>query len=144
MWKFSEPGLVLTDRPLILSSIVPGLAVGLENADEIVLPLDRRTALALYNDRDIGETVIRDPQHIGIDELNQRLVQQAASEVYCHPDDVNRLQRVRLPNPDDRALFQVSPCDEMMDSVAFATDGINSPPERKQPRRYTPIEEWRS
>jgi len=144
VWKFSQPGLVLTDRPLILSSAVPGLSVGLENADEIIVPLDRCTALALYNDRDIDETVIRDPQHIFVDQLNQRLVQQAASEIYCHPDDVDRLQQVQLPNPDDRTLFHVSPAGQDMDSVAFATDGINSPPERKQPRRYAPLEKWRS
>jgi hypothetical protein len=138
--KFPEPGLVLTDNPLVLfqrrKNAVPGLGVGLATADEIWLPLDRQTLLTLHTDKAVGEIVMRPPYGpLGpdLDKINEFIVSQAHREVYCHPDDVDRLERVTFPDP-DRPVMTLNGAGWMRGS----TDGVNKPPRRQGHHRYRP------
>lgn len=134
--KFPEAGLVLTDRPVVLyqkpENRSERLGVGVGNADEIWMPLDRRTALILHGDEIVGERVIKVPPKHSVDDFNQVVVAQAGSEVYCHPEDVWRLHRLDLPQPDRQPLVQVSGADW----VKGDTDGVNAPPKRAGHMRY--------
>lgn len=133
--KFPEDGLVLTDKPLALyqkpEHRSPWMGVGIGNADEVWVPLDRRTALILHNEELVGERVIKAPPEHSVDDFNQAIVSQAGHEVYCHPDDLWRLRRLRLPRA-DRPLFQVSGGDWNRGT----TDGVNAPPRRRKHMRY--------
>jgi Protein of unknown function (DUF4238) len=132
--RFREPGLVLCDRPIALRQYDrhrrPGRGFGVIDADEILVPLDRRTAMALHNDPMIGEAIIDDPP-VSVDDFNQCIVSNANAEVYCHPADVVRLEALELPMP-GRPLIMV---DETTRS-SVNTDGVNSAPIRKRHRRY--------
>ena len=135
--KFSSPGLILPDNPVILIGASPGTSVGIGNAEEILLPLDRRTLLCLSNDRSTGDRILRDPPHVTIDELNQEFCQRATSEIYCHPDDVERLQRLRLPTLGSEPLLLLDFPGRAGEISLLRTDGMNEPPERLSPRRYS-------
>lgn len=132
--KFAEPGLVLSDRPMYLyrkpEHQTPFLGVGPATADEIWLPIDRRTALILHGDEVVGDGLREAPSEFSIDQMNQALVSGTYIELYCHPDDLDRLDRLTLPNP-DRPLMEMSG-----GWLAADSDGVNSPPRRKRPRRY--------
>jgi len=135
--KFSEPGgLVLPDSPVSLFAAPerasPFRGVGFGTADEIHVPLDRRTALALHRDESIGDAVI-EASADQIDSFNQSTVWSAGSEVYCHPDDVHRLQRIELPD----AVRPVAMAN--MGWVTARVDGVNAPPERPAPRRFRAV-----
>ncbi len=133
--KFPEPGLLLTDRPLIMyqnpENRSPVSGVGIATADELWVPLDRSTALILHNEELIGERIIYATPDYGIDDFNQALVSQAAREIYCHPDDLSRLGSLDLPAP-DRPLMNISGGSW----IKAMADGVNAPPKRKGHRRY--------
>lgn len=95
------------------------------------MPLDRSTALILHSEELVGEIVIKAPAEHSVDDFNQVVISQASREVYCHPDDVWRLRRLDLPDP-DRPLVTVSGGDW----VKATTDGVNAPPARKNHLRY--------
>jgi hypothetical protein len=99
--KFPEPGLILPDDPVSLFMMPerasPFLGVGFGTADEIHVPLDRSTALSLHRDESIGD-VVAEASAGWIDRFNQSMVWSAGSEIYCHADDVDRLQRTELPD----------------------------------------------
>lgn len=132
--RFAEPGLVLTDRPLYLyrkpEHHNPYLGVGPVTADEVWLPIDRRTLLILHGDEVIGDGMRNAPADLSIDQMNQALVSSTYLELYCHPDDLGRLEGLELPDP-NRPLMEMSGGWLETDS-----DGVNSPPRRKRPRRY--------
>ena len=133
--QFQEPGLVLTDRPVVLSQYprnrVPGVGVGIINADEILIPLDRRTVLLLHNELDLPDAFSTKSGDMTIDEVNQSVVGNATAELYCHPDDAWRLKMLRWPSP-KRPLIEVSGGL----GADVVTDGVNSPPSRRTHRRY--------
>jgi len=68
-----------------------------------------------------------------MDTVNQAVASNAEAEIYCHPDDLSRLDRVDTQSEEARALFHVS-ADPTFDT---GTDGVNQPPKRKRHRRYT-------
>jgi hypothetical protein len=133
--QFPEPGLVLSDRPVVLSQYprnrLPGVGVGVINADEILIPLDRRTVLLLHKEFDLPDAFSTKPGDMTIDEVNQAVVGNATSELYCHPDDAERLKELRWPSP-NRPLLQMSGGL----GADIVTDGVNSPPTRRNHRRY--------
>jgi hypothetical protein len=135
VWKLPEPGLVFTDRPVVLSQYPensdPLMGVGVANADEILFPLDRQHLLLLHLDLTMPNSHTAAPFGLSLDEINQVIAGHAAQEVYCHPADVDRLASLTLPDP-EKPLF-------IVDGPRFLetkTDGVNSPPVRKRPRRY--------
>lgn len=132
--KFSEPGLVLTDNPLVVfqarENWTPSRGVSIGNADEIWFPLDRSSALILHSDALVGERVVRNPATT-IDEFNQVVVSQAAQEIYCHPDDLPRLCRLDLPKA-NRPIMKVSGADWITAKI----DGVNAPLMRTGHHRY--------
>ena len=134
LFRFDEPGLVLSDRPLVWyqkpSNRNPLLGVGIVNADQLWLPLDRRTALVLHSDPTIPEEV-RTGHPALIDTFNAYVVGNAWAEVYCHPDDLRRLESYQFPEP-NRPLMHVNAGPEL----SVRTDGANAPPERGRHRRY--------
>lgn len=134
MVRFAEPALVLSDRPLLLyqrpENRNPRMGVGFINADELWLPLSRKEALILHNDPSIGELIYDAPGEVA-HEFNQAVVWNAASEVYCHPDELQRLNHLEFPTP-NRPLMQMTGGDWMKSG----TDGINDSPQRRRHRRY--------
>jgi hypothetical protein len=135
--RFPEGGLLLCDRPLVLfqreENRQPDRGFGIIDADEILLPVDRRTVLILHNDPEIGEQILDAPPGYAIDNLNQIVVSNAVAEVYCHPADEHMLEGLELPEP-DRPLLRAS-----VGSWFKATiDGINAPPTRRRHRRWRP------
>jgi hypothetical protein len=89
--------------------LVAGLGLG--NPDELWLPLDRSTTLILHSDAQRGERVIRAQRYgdesAAIDDFNQAVVYNARAEVYCHPDDVDRLDGLTFADP-ELPLLKVS------------------------------------
>lgn len=137
--RFDRNGLVLSDRPVVPYQKpvkrMPGFGVGFGNADEIWLPLDRRTLLILHSDPVVVDRILDAPPNFSIDVCNQQLIQQTTAEIYCHPDDLRRLEQLDLPDP-DRPLFTVTGADWMRGG----TDGVNQPATRKRHRRYRRID----
>jgi hypothetical protein len=133
--RFSEPGLVFCDRPLVLRqhdhNRRAGRGFGLVDADEVLLPLDRQRALTMHRDHAIGNCVVDDPAGYTVDDFNQCIVSHAAEEVYCHPDDEARLDRLILPSSSQPLLMV-----QGASWVKGKTDGVNEPPERRRSRRY--------
>ncbi len=133
--RFPEPGLLLSDRPIVLyqrpGSRSPFSGVGPANADEIWLPLDRRTILVLHRDAELGDFTIDVPTSRQIDGFNQAIVAGAASELYCHPADLGRLEQLQLPDA-NQPLVHVSG----VEWLAVQSDGVNAAPVRKPHRRY--------
>lgn len=133
--RFPEPGLVLTDKPLVMyqspEKRSSWFGVGLATADELWLPLDRRTALILHNEEVVGERIIKAPPDHSVDDFNQAVVSQAYAELYCHPDDLDRVNTLTLPDP-SAPIMRVSGADW----VKGKTDGVNEPPRRRGHHRY--------
>jgi len=133
--RFTNPGLVLADRPMWLyvkpDGLPPFLGVGPATADEVWIPIDRSTALMLHGHADIGDCEI-DANTVGLTAtaFNQCAVSAAADEVYCHPDELPALQPLELPSS-ERPLLQI---DGQMPMAE--TDGVNAPPKRRGYRRY--------
>ena len=135
VFAFNEPGLVLSDRPLVLyqtpANRNPLLGVGIVNADQLWLPLDRRTALVLHSDPAIPEEVRFPADPALIDTFNGYVVRNAWAEVYCHPDDLRRLDGYEFPPP-NRPIMEVNAGLEL----SVRSDGVNAAPERRRHRRY--------
>jgi hypothetical protein len=134
--KFSEPGLVTCDRPIVLfqhpENRRPFEGVGIGTADEISISLDRRTLLVMHTDRDFGDCVIPAPGGYTTRAFNQMVVQNARAEIYCHPDDVENVLSLDLP-PANRPVASI-------EGGAWGgrpyPDGVNASPKRQKPRRY--------
>ena len=126
---------MLSDRPVLLyqkpENWMPDVGVGFATADQVWLPLNRQTLLILHNDAVVGDRVFDAPPGFSVDECNQTLIRQTAAEIYCHPDDLRRLEQLDLP-PADRPLWSVMGGDWMKGG----TDGVNKPPTRKRHRRF--------
>lgn len=135
--RFPEPGPVITDNPVTMNQHPenwhPLRGVGYGTADELWLPLDRQTALLMHLDDDSGDQVVAAPPGITVDGVNQLVVSQAFTDVYCHPDDVERVRRLKFPDP-NRPISTLSGAEFMRGS----TDGINAAPVRRAPFRYKP------
>ncbi len=133
--RFPEPSLLFCDRPLVLfqrsENQQPGRGLGIIDADEILLPIDRSTVLILHNDPDIGERILGAPPGYTVESLNQIIVSNAAAEVYCHPDDEHRLQSLEFPEP-GRPLLRATVGSWFTASI----DGVNAPPRRRRHRRW--------
>jgi len=133
--RFPGRRLVLCDRPILLyqrpENRSPWMGVGPATADELWLPLDRRTLLILHDGDDVGDFITPAPPGVTIDGINQALVSTAASEVYCHPSDVGRIDCLQMPSG-DQPLLSVSGADW----ANVSSDGVNAPPKRTRPRRY--------
>lgn len=136
LFRVHEPGLILSDRPLVLyqrpENRRPLSGVGIATADELWLPLDRRTSLILHSDSEVGdiEIEVKSTSELSVDDFNQAVAMNADSEIYVHPDDMSRVDRLEMPQT-DRPLMQVSG-----GWVATGTDGINEAPKRRRHRRY--------
>jgi hypothetical protein len=132
--RYAEPGLVTCDRPIGLfqhpENRHPLMPPGPATADEIFVPLDRRTALVLHRDDLVGEQFFAAPPDETIDERNQQIAGNARSEIYAHPDDLGRLKGLQLP-PANMPVLRI---DGGWDT-SFP-DGVNEPPERTRPRRF--------
>jgi hypothetical protein len=107
------------------------MGVGLATADELWMPLDRWTAVILHTDELVGDRVIEAPQDHSVDDFNQAVVGHAHAEIDAHPDDVARVDKLRLPDL-DRPFGQITGGD----FIRAATDGINAPARRKGHHRY--------
>lgn len=133
--KMPEPGLVLCDNPIVLyqepGNRVSGVGVGVGNADELWVPLDRSTLAIFHRDAAIGDGVEFRPEGVDVRELNQAIVSSASKEVYCHPDDVDGLRVLSFPDP-DRPISSIAGAEWLRGRV----DGLNAAPRRRQPRRY--------
>lgn len=133
--RLPVPGLFTSDSPIIRyqkpQSRVAGYGVGIGNADEIWLPLDRQTVLMLHSEEIIGERIIPADDEYGIDQFNQMTVNHAVDEVYFHPDDRHRLTKVDL-QPRDRPVSLVNGGG----GIGLLTDGINGSPSRRKAHRY--------
>ena len=133
--RFPEGGLLLCDRPLVLfqreENRQPDRGFGIIDADEILLPVDRRTVLILHNEPEMGEQILDAPPGYAIENLNQIVVSNAVSEVYCHPADEHRLKGLEFPEP-DRPLLRATTGSWFTATI----DGINAPPTRRRHRRW--------
>ncbi len=133
--RFPERGLILSDCPLVLYQAPehrrPFRGVGIINADELWLPINRSTAFVLHSDPNRTERFVNAPAHATLDSVNQAIALSASAEIYCHPDDLDRVMRLQLPEQ-DRPLLNVM-ADKQFDT---GTDGIDRPPTRKQHHRY--------
>lgn len=132
--KFEFDGLILPDGGVALWSQhrSPSLGIGVGTAEELRVPLDRRTLLTLHNDPEIRDTVFKCDNEKLMRDANQVACHSSHDEMYCHPDDVDWLLDLEFPSP-ERPLARV---DGQL--LGLRTDGINSPPKRRFPRRYTP------
>lgn len=132
--RFPATGLLLPDEPFHLYQLPehrePMMGVGYGTADQIQLPVDRSTALILHRDEVVGDAIIEMPSD-SIDEFNAAVVWNAHSELYAHPDDLYRLGRIELPQP-DRPIMQAFGAD----FVGSRVDGLNEPARRQRARRF--------
>ncbi len=128
---FREPGLVLPDRPVVLASHSdsPGMR-GMAHAEQILVPLDRSTALILRKNNSIPMSVATIDADERMTSLNQSLLLNARAEVYCHPDDTEQLDGLKFPDV-DRPLM------ESNTDIGIDVDGINRTPKRTRPLRFT-------
>lgn len=135
VFRLDEPGLILCDRPLILYQRPENrhshIGVGILNADELWLPLDRRTAIILHKDDELGDFEVSAASlNLRVEDFNQAVALNADTEIYSHPDDVSAVEGLDKPGP-QRPLMQVTG-----GWVTTGTDGVNEPPVRKRHRRY--------
>src|SRR5665213_1661930 len=73
LYRFRQPGLVLSDRPVILKSTDTKLdeGIGLANADQIIVPIDRQAALVLGTLGTTGCGVITTSDELLLRQINQ-------------------------------------------------------------------------
>ena len=137
--KYTKPGLLLPDNPVVnLYDDAEPLWKGTTDSHKPkCVPIDRSTALIMHSNPATPEKCSIDPQNIRIEYLNQVLVDQAMQEVYCHPEDLKYLKKLRLPDSRDRPLLQV----RGEDYIGGTVDGVNAPAKRKRHRRYKKSEE---
>lgn len=131
---FADPGLVLCDQPVVLyrrpQNRNPLMGVGIANADEIWLPLDRHNVLVLHDRQAPPSGVVNAPTMLR-DSFNQAIIANTKVEIYCHPDDLSLVRSAELPEP-NRPIFGM----DGGSSLIGQTDGVNSPPKRRKPHRY--------
>ena len=140
LMHFPEPGLVLCDRPLALY-VGPerrrsDRGVGIANAEELWLPLDRTRVLVLhdYPELDEGEMELPTPFR---DSFNQGIIANAVGEIYCHPVDREIVQHAELPDPNQPLLgFDGGSWFDL------EADGVRAPPRRRWPHRYHRPTDW--
>jgi len=127
---FREPGLILSDRPVVLASRSdsPGMR-GMAHAEQILIPVSRRTALLLRKDDSIPMNVMNISADERMTSLNQSVLLNARTEAYCHPDDVHQLNGLKFPDV-DRPLLQTD------SDIGIEVDGVNQAPRRKRPLRF--------
>lgn len=134
--RFAEPGLVLSDRPLVLyrdpERWHPQTGVGVATADELWLPLDRRNVLVLHNrplfeDGAVVKGLPPEFRHV----LNQAVIGNTTNRIYCHPSDRAAVDSSEIPDP-QQPLLGV----EAGSWFKVRTDGVNAPPTCRRPRRY--------
>lgn len=131
--KFSEPGIVLPDTPVVLSGPSdPNFGIGLATAPEILVPLDRQTILALHNYDELADQIVEVEQRHLQDDFNRVLVAGAFEEVYCHPADQERVLSIVQEPREERPLLFV----DGSISRQIEADGVNAPPRRRRPRRH--------
>lgn len=128
----TELGLALPDRPIFLyqrpENRHPLAGVGFGTADEIWVPLARRTLLVLHSDPSIGDMFATASPEMMADK-NQGFIHNAWDEIYCHPDDAARITQLEMPSP-ERPLFGVGGAHDT------PSDGVNDAPSRRAHRRY--------
>jgi hypothetical protein len=95
----SEAHFITADVPLALWAETPGPfgSVSVMIADEVCLPIDREKCLLLNHptgDTERGEETTAEVDAVRVDEVNRRIVNQAARFIFCHPDDVAMVQRL--------------------------------------------------
>jgi len=136
--EFQPGGLVITDNPVVLytrpENRHPFLGVGVATADEILLPVNRRTALIFHSDDLVGDRKINVDNPMATSDFNHLMINGAFEEIYAHPEDVDSLRSLSWPDP-NRAVMTVNGGGW----VRAQTDGVNAPPVRKKPRRYRGI-----
>lgn len=133
LFRLSEPGLVLPDTPVVMtSSSDPSFGTGVATAQELLVPLDRRTVLVVHNDEAIGDQIVEVEGSSPLDDFNRMLVGGAYEEVYCHPDDHERVLLIVQEPRDDVPLFFAGGAP----SNGIEADGVNMPPRRRRPRRH--------
>jgi hypothetical protein len=99
--RFPEDGLILPDQPITLYAArrSPMMGVGVATADELIVPIDRRTALIMHLDERVGDRVVDAAPGQTVDGFNQHVAGSTFREVFCYPDDVARLDAIQLPEP---------------------------------------------
>lgn len=128
--RFREPGLVFSDRPLVVERGLSPLG-GLIGSDRLLLPLDRSTALVLYADQSMPDSSMTIASDERMKEINQAQILNAKVDVFCHPSDKDQLSGMEFPDP-DQPLLTASEIGEFR----IATDGVNQTAQRRMPRRY--------
>lgn len=94
---FQGESLVTTDTPVVLMKSLgqdPQMPIGTATAAGVLVALDRRVGLIMTNDQ-LGDTQICGDAALA-DSLNQRIVWEARSHIFHHPDD-NPLKDLSLP-----------------------------------------------
>jgi hypothetical protein len=133
--RVTDGGLLISDRPLTLyqspGDSSPLRGVGFGTADEIWIPLNRRTIAMMHSHDQIGDRILNKDDAPTAAELNAVMVANTFQELYCHPDDVADVLRLQLPGA-GRPLMAV----HGGDFIKGSTDGVNRPPERQRPYRY--------
>lgn len=134
--RFEEDGLVLTDD---LPTLLPGqphpvYGVGFGTSPEIILPLDRRTLLSLHMYGDMTDefvTVASEPSRFLIRHYNNLLIASAYQEIFCHQSDYNHVLPMASRHYGRPLMGVGGPMTQNL-----RVDGVNTPPERRSPRRY--------
>ena len=129
--QFPSDGLILSDHPITLDNREQTAlrGIGVANADEIWLPLNRRTALLLHSYEEIPEQAMLSP--FTIEDMNRRTIRQSFDEIYCHPDDVSNATAALITAELNQPLLMTDTRNASTD-----VDGVNTPPRRKRPNRY--------
>jgi hypothetical protein len=102
--QFERKALTTCDTPVVLVPArdhPPGMGIGLVNAKQILIPLDRRAALVM------DELGAPDSQRLGTTklarQLNRWFVENARRYMFHHPDD-DPLYGLELPAPRDQEM----------------------------------------
>lgn len=90
---------VTADVPLALWAETPGPfgAISVMMADELSIPIGRDRCLLLNHpvaEGNRGEETFQEVDSARVDEINRRIVNQAARFIFCHPDDRSNVQRL--------------------------------------------------
>lgn len=81
-----ETPFLTSDHPIVMVGDSLDGGLGLENADEIWLPVGRRHAIVLSRDFSLPPIVLGlEPDHVG--RINKRIAQEAYRWIFWHPDD---------------------------------------------------------
>lgn len=131
--EYPGGGLMTSDNPIVLMpdsiSHSEGEPVGLANASEIYMPLDRMRLLVLIRDSEVGNRFFREMGPDTIDFHNQMIVDHSWAEVYCHPEDWSGASNL-IGKPEGTQLM------ELPNHPEIVADGVNAELVRKNPRRY--------